>query len=906
MKKIESEYQKKYSLCTTKQEKLEYLLKISSRTFSLSILEIKDSYIRKKMTLAYLICRVLDTIEDDTSKTISKRKEGIKKFIQLFEKKIKNYSFLYNFGLENEHEYKFLLSKFKIIKEEYEELGIDCQKIITNCVVEMGNGMIKYLENKVETYQDYEEYCYYVAGTVAILLNDLHYIRFGIKEKVYTIHFAYSLQKTNIILDISDDAQNERWFLPTKKSDLTIDKINFYVYDALKSIYESTKSIVSINELWNSHKIATTSLALAIHSLSLCYNNIELLHKRVKIAKNVIKKCVTEDINKYKQLLYDAIHLFYQKNENLENLEIKKKMDLLLKKIVHKMVDDNMVDSYKHNLFSNSNNITDLEKMNSVINKIIEIREDELSSDMYTLELKKIFTCDDSMFGNLCLLKHKYEHSQTNENLIKLLEYGLKWVLNLEKNYSIIDNISKTEEKYRSYIEMIKHIYTYKKKYKEKDAVYIDNTEYNIKVDQVKKQIKDAYQKNVKVITSRSEQDRFITRSANYLKNYPKVKLNGSGIIEFDEKNKTIKVEPRMTIGEITKFLFQYKLSVGVVPELKLLTVGGLVCGAGAESTSWKYGIFFERVKSYDIVFGNGEMKTITKRDPFFRYLSYSYGTLGLVTSITFDCIDVQQYVKVELIKTNFTECENKINEIIKENKYEYIDGLVFSKENIILMLGNNSSEKGDEFIENKLFYKYIKYTKKKEFSMKYLDYCFRYDLGTYWYQDQFIPTDSSIFRKLIHEIIGSQPTLLQSIPKDLLLKNTKMNNLIAQDSSIPLNCMNNVIDKLHKYCDTERYPLWLCPLKFAKYPLLNIRKNDQLYINVGFYNKIQNMDNTVFLKKFEEITYQNYGFTINYSEIVSTKEEYYSNQINYKEYLRVRKEYNAENTFPEIYDKLA
>ena len=65
-------------------------------------------------------------------------------------------------------------------------------------------------------------------------------------------------------------------------------------------------------------------------------------------------------------------------------------------------------------------------------------------------------------------------------------------------------------------------------------------------------------------------------------------------------------------IGEITYVLYKYGLSLSVVPELKSMTIGGLICAAGCELSSWKYGIFFETVHSYYIIFGNDKLNTIT------------------------------------------------------------------------------------------------------------------------------------------------------------------------------------------------------------------------------------------------------------------------------------------------------
>lgn len=63
-------------------------------------------------------------------------------------------------------------------------------------------------------------------------------------------------------------------------------------------------------------------------------------------------------------------------------------------------------------------------------------------------------------------------------------------------------------------------------------------------------------------------------------------------ILELDEGRMTLRVEPMVSMGELTSFLIERGWTLPVVPELDDLTVGGLVSGYGIESSSHKYGWF--------------------------------------------------------------------------------------------------------------------------------------------------------------------------------------------------------------------------------------------------------------------------------------------------------------------------
>ena len=67
-----------------------------------------------------------------------------------------------------------------------------------------------------------------------------------------------------------------------------------------------------------------------------------------------------------------------------------------------------------------------------------------------------------------------------------------------------------------------------------------------------------------------------------------KVEINLANIISLDEEQKTVRVEPGVTIGILNDYLMGLGWMVPVVPELDDLTIGGLVMGGGIETTSHK------------------------------------------------------------------------------------------------------------------------------------------------------------------------------------------------------------------------------------------------------------------------------------------------------------------------------
>ena len=52
--------------------------------------------------------------------------------------------------------------------------------------------------------------------------------------------------------------------------------------------------------------------------------------------------------------------------------------------------------------------------------------------------------------------------------------------------------------------------------------------------------------------------------------------------------------------------------TLAVLPELDDLTVGGLICGCGVESSSHHHGMFQETLVSCEIVMANGEVRGVS------------------------------------------------------------------------------------------------------------------------------------------------------------------------------------------------------------------------------------------------------------------------------------------------------
>ena len=307
-----------------------------SRTFALSIKALPNP-IKLWTAHSYLICRLLDTFEDDPILSLADKRKAIsiiqsglisgkKCNLKLFVKKIS----------ASTHE-KILIKKSDELIAGIKNYPEPVKKTISQWANEMAIGMKKYSFSKsrglklINTINDLDEYCYYVAGTVGHMFTDMFLFHSKtisekrknilIKNKVY---FGKALQLVNIIKDSSSDYLENRCFIPMelfKKNKITIKeffkgnqiKKNEKIYSVLiKKAEKYLKNAVLYTESipkkhYRVRVFCILPILLAYKTLNLLKDNIPALIKnpgQVKITRKEVKKAIRQSIpsslsNKY-------------------------------------------------------------------------------------------------------------------------------------------------------------------------------------------------------------------------------------------------------------------------------------------------------------------------------------------------------------------------------------------------------------------------------------------------------------------------------------------------------------------------------------------------------------------------------------------------------------------------------
>jgi farnesyl-diphosphate farnesyltransferase len=183
------------------------------------------------VTVAYLLCRIADTVEDSEDISVDEKKELLDYYIYIFKKNRQQglNKFMKRISVlpKNTDDEKLVYNLPKIM-HVYESFSPIFKKHIGLWVVEMSRGMHKYAQAAIRrkftflgTMKELDEYMYYVAGTVGYLLTELFAfyskrITPTVKKKLNLLaeSFGKGLQMVNIIRDMTTDLKRGQSYIP--------------------------------------------------------------------------------------------------------------------------------------------------------------------------------------------------------------------------------------------------------------------------------------------------------------------------------------------------------------------------------------------------------------------------------------------------------------------------------------------------------------------------------------------------------------------------------------------------------------------------------------------------------------------------------------------------------------------
>lgn len=200
-----------------------------SRTFALTIPRLPEGLARP-VSNAYLLCRIVDTIEDEVSLTHVEKRAFCQRFAAVVASDAGEHALILSRDLgpllssntlPSEHELIAHLPRVIAITHAF---GSGQREALATCVATMAQGMAEFQDRDlrcgVANLGEMNDYCYYVAGVVGEMLTRL----FCLYSPDIAVHrqpmmalavsFGQGLQMTNILKDLWDDHSRGVCWLP--------------------------------------------------------------------------------------------------------------------------------------------------------------------------------------------------------------------------------------------------------------------------------------------------------------------------------------------------------------------------------------------------------------------------------------------------------------------------------------------------------------------------------------------------------------------------------------------------------------------------------------------------------------------------------------------------------------------
>ncbi|KAI8055800.1 farnesyl-diphosphate farnesyltransferase 1 [Syncephalis plumigaleata] len=303
------------------------LLNRTSRSFSAVIKEL-DEELMDPVCLFYVILRALDTVEDDMSLPVDRKIFVLQHFHEyIFEK---GWNFTESGPNEKDRD---VLAEFHVVIEFFLQIKPRYQRVIADITRRMGHGMAEFCTRRVESKEDYDLYCHYVAGLVGIGLSELFSVS-GLEGKLESSNsMGLLLQKTNIIRDFLEDHIDGRLFWPREiwskyaedpevfrhpeHRDKALACLNHMCLDAIMHIPDAIEymSLIRNQSVFN---FCAIPQVMAISTLALVFNNPQVFEQNVKIRKGLACKLIAEaqDMTMTRGIFLDFLNEISRKNTN--------------------------------------------------------------------------------------------------------------------------------------------------------------------------------------------------------------------------------------------------------------------------------------------------------------------------------------------------------------------------------------------------------------------------------------------------------------------------------------------------------------------------------------------------------------------------------------------------------------
>lgn len=390
-----------------------------------------------------------------------------------------------------------------------------------------------------------------------------------------------------------------------------------------------------------------------------------------------------------------------------------------------------------------------------------------------------------------------------------------------------------------------------------------------------------------------------------------------TNILEVDVEARTCTAEPGVTFEELVRHTLPLGLAPTVVPELRGITLGGAVAGCSVESMSFRYGGFHDSCLAYEVVGGDGTVHELSPdRSPeLFEHVHGSYGTLGILTRLTFRLVPAARYVETTYRhfsrQPDFEAAMTEACRLDVDHPHDFVDGIVHGPNHLTLCLGRFTDDAGgrepSSYSGEQIFYRSTE--ARTGDLMTAEEYFFRYDGECHWMTATIPPLQWRWLRRAVGRwVLGSTNLIGWSNRLAPVLRKVNRRPEVVCDIFLPATRFG---DFWEWYCRVfDFWPLWVVPYRPASlYPWLgpHVRagfSEGDLFIDFAVYGKRNVERDRDYSVLLEETTYELGGIKTLIGRNHYDRERFWE-IYDRPAYEVARKALDPDGLFPDLYDKL-
>jgi len=382
----------------------------------------------------------------------------------------------------------------------------------------------------------------------------------------------------------------------------------------------------------------------------------------------------------------------------------------------------------------------------------------------------------------------------------------------------------------------------------------------------------------------------------------PRVDLSGfNEVVEVDPARSLVSAEGMTTYADLVDATLARGVMPCVVPQLKSITLGGAAAGVGIEASSFRYGLVHDTLLALEVLLADGSIVTCTPdnkhRDLFYGFPN-SYGTLGYALKVTARTVPVKSYVRLEHVRHTSPEKFFKELEVRCASGVDFVDGTVFSGEEMYLTLGSlaESAPYISDYTYERIYYRSIR--ERPEDYLTVRDYIWRWDTDWFWCSKNLF-----VQNPLVRRLVGRKRLNSTTYAK-VMRWNSKW---VIQDVDIPIARAPEFLAFFLE--EIGILPVWICPIggydTQERFPLYAIDPRT-LYVNFGFWDVVQDpvrREAGWYNRKIERKVAELGGIKSLYSDSYYPEDEFWR-LYDRSAYDALKARYDPQGRFRNLYEK--